>query len=289
MTAITEQSAKTALGTWRRLGAPTLSHTILLLGSLAMMFPFVWMLATSLKPADETLLWPPRLLPIHWTAANYPAVLNAAPFVRYFLNSVIVSVGSTIMVILTSLIAGFIFGKYTFPGKKALFLVLLASAMFPFETYMIPLYLTMKSLGWINTYQGIAAPYLIMSFGIFLMRQHIAHSIPDELLDAARVDGASELKIFIRVIVPLCSSAIGALGILAFIQAWAAFIWPLLMATNRNMYLMELGLSTFQFRYTADYHLLSAASILNTIPMLIAFVILRRRIIESVALTGLKG
>jgi multiple sugar transport system permease protein len=286
---MTEGTGKRAHETWWRLGAPTLSHTVLLLGSLAMMFPFIWMLATSLKPADETLLWPPRLLPIRWTVANYPVVLNAAPFIRYFLNSVIVSVGSTIMVILTSLIAGFIFGKYTFPGKKALFLVILASAMFPFETYMIPLYLTMKSLGWINTYQGIAAPYLIMSFGIFLMRQHIAHSIPDELLDAARVDGASELKIFIRVIIPLCSSAIGALGILAFIQAWAAFIWPLLMATNRSMYLMELGLSTFQFRYTADYHLLSAASVLNTVPMLIAFVLLRRRIIESVALTGLKG
>jgi multiple sugar transport system permease protein len=254
-----------------------------------MLFPFVWMLATSLKPADETLLWPPRLLPIHWRFANYPEVLDAAPFVRYLLNSVVVSVGSMLMVIATSLIAGFIFGKYTFPGKRLLFLVILGSAMFPFETYMIPLYLTMKSLRWINTYPGIAAPYVIMSFGIFLMRQHIAHSIPDELLDAARVDGASELKIFLRVIVPLSYSPIGALGILAFIQAWAAFIWPLLMATTRNMYLMELGLSTFQFRYTADYHLLSAAAVLNTVPMLIAFIILRRRIIESVALTGLRG
>ena len=247
------------------------------------------MLATSLKPAVETMLWPPRLLPIHWTVSNYPTVLDAAPFVRYFLNSVIVSVAATILVIATSLLAGFIFGKYEFPGKKLLFLVILTSAMFPFETYMIPLYLTMKSLGWINTYQGIAAPYMVMSFGIFLMRQHIGHSIPEELLDAARVDGASELKIFLRLIVPLCSSPIGALGILAFIQAWAAFIWPLLMATTRSMYLMELGLSTFQFRYTADYHLLSAAAILNTVPMLIAFIILRRRIIESVALTGLKG
>jgi multiple sugar transport system permease protein len=275
--------------TWRRLGGPALSHAILLAGSLSMLFPFLWMLATSVKPADETLLWPPRLLPIHWRFANYQEVLDAAPFVRYFVNSVVVSVGSMLVVIATSLIAGFIFGKYTFPGKKLLFVVLLASAMFPFETYMIPLYLTMKSLGWINTYPGIAAPYLIMSFGIFLMRQHIAHSIPDELLDAARVDGASELRIFLRVIVPLSSSAVGALGILAFIQAWAAFIWPLLMATHRDMYLMELGLSTFQFRYTADYHLLSAAAVLNTVPMLIAFIILRRRIIESVALTGLKG
>ena len=274
---------------WRRIGGPAVNHGILLAGSLAMLFPFVWMLATSLKPAVETMLWPPRLLPIHWTVSNYPTVLDAAPFVRYFLNSVIVSVAATILVIATSLLAGFIFGKYEFPGKKLLFLVILASAMFPFETYMIPLYLTMKSLGWINTYQGIAAPYMVMSFGIFLMRQHIGHSIPEELLDAARVDGASELKIFLRLIVPLCSSPIGALGILAFIQAWAAFIWPLLMATNRSMYLMELGLSTFQFRYTADYHLLSAAAILNTVPMLIAFIILRRRIIESVALTGLKG
>jgi multiple sugar transport system permease protein len=247
------------------------------------------MLGTSFKPADETLLWPPRVLPIHWTWANYPAVMEAAPFIRYFFNSVLVSVGSTLMVIATSLLAGFIFAKYRFPGKKILFLVILASAMFPFETYMIPLYLTMKSFGWINTYQGIAAPYLIMSFGIFLMRQHIAHGIPDELVDAARVDGASELRIFLRVIVPLCSSAIGALGILAFIQAWSAFIWPLLMATNRNMFLMELGLSTFQFRFTTDYHLLSAASVLTTLPMVLAFILLRRRIMESVALTGLKG
>jgi len=274
---------------WRRFGVAAASHGILVTGSLVMIFPFAWMLATSFKPAAETLLWPPRLLPIHWVPGNYQTVLEAAPFVRYFLNSVVVSMGATFVVVATSLVAGFIFGKYAFPGKKLLFLLILASAMFPFETYMIPLYLTMKQLGWINTYQGIAAPYLIMSFGIFLMRQHIAHSIPDELLDAARVDGASELRIFWQIIVPLCSSAIGALGILAFIQAWAAFIWPLLMATHREMYIMELGLSTFQFRYTADYHLLSAAAILNTVPMLIAFVILRRRIMESVALTGLKG
>jgi len=284
-----DRGSKAVSAVWRGIGVPAVSHSILLAGGLSMLFPFVWMLATSLKPADETLLWPPRLLPINWTVDNYPVVLKAAPFVRYFVNSVIVSVAATIIVIATSLLAGFIFGKYTFPGKKFLFLVILASAMFPFETYMIPLYLTMKSLGWINTYQGIAAPYMIMSFGIFLMRQHIGHSIPEELLDAARVDGASELKIFFRVIVPLCSSPIGALGILAFIQAWAAFIWPLLMATHRSMYMMELGLSTFQFRYTADYHLLSAAAVLNTLPMLIAFIILRRRIIESVAITGLKG
>ncbi|HWC02777.1 MAG TPA: carbohydrate ABC transporter permease [Methylomirabilota bacterium] len=274
---------------WRRTGVPALSHLVLLAGCAVMLFPYLWMLGTSFKPADETLLWPPRVLPIHWTWANYPAVMEAAPFIRYFFNSVLVSVGSTLMVIATSLLAGFIFAKYRFPGKKILFLVILASAMFPFETYMIPLYLTMKSFGWINTYQGIAAPYLIMSFGIFLMRQHIAHGIPDELVDAARVDGASELRIFLRVIVPLCSSAIGALGILAFIQAWSAFIWPLLMATNRNMFLMELGLSTFQFRFTTDYHLLSAASVLTTLPMVLAFILLRRRIMESVALTGLKG
>jgi multiple sugar transport system permease protein len=274
---------------WRRVGVPLATHVILLVGCAAMVFPYLWMVGTSFKPPDEIYLWPPRVFPIHWTWANYPKVMDAAPFVRFFLNSLVVSVGSTLMVIATSLLAGFIFGKYQFPGKKLLFLVILASAMFPFETYMIPLYLTMKTFGWINTYQGIAAPYLIMSFGIFLMRQHIAYGIPDELIDAARVDGASELRIFLRVVVPLCSSAIGAIGILAFIQAWSAFIWPLLMATNRSMYLMELGLSTFQFRYTTDYHLLSAAAVLNTLPMLIAFVILRRRIMESVALTGLKG
>src|SRR5215471_17556219 len=245
---------------WRRTGMPLATHAVLMAGCAAMLFPYLWMLGTSFKPPDETMLWPPRVLPIHWTWANYPKAMDAAPFGLYFFNSLLVSLGATLMVIATSLLAGFIFGKYQFPGKKLLFIVILASAMFPFETYMIPLYLTMKTFGWINTYQGIAAPFLIMSF-----------------------------RIFLRVIVPLCSSAIGAIGILAFIQAWSAFIWPLLMSTNRNMFLMEIGLSTFQSRYTTEYHLLCAASVLNTLPMVIAFVILRRRIMESVALTGLKG
>jgi multiple sugar transport system permease protein len=142
---------------------------------------------------------------------------------------------------------------------------------------------------WINTYQAIILPTLVMSFGIFLVRQHVASAIPDELMEAARVDGASESWTFRRVLVPLSGNAISAVGIFAFIQAWGAFIWPLLVANNQSLFNTELGLSVFQFRFSTDYGKLMAGSTLSTLPMLIVFLLLRRRIIENMALTGIKG
>ncbi len=154
---------------------------------------------------------------------------------------------------------------------------------------MIPLYLQLNAIKWINTYQGIILPYLFMSFGIFLMRQHVASAIPTDYLEAARIDGASEWWILARIIAPLSTPALSAIGIFAFIQAWAAFIWPLLVANDQLLFNMEVGLTAFQFKFSADYGKLMAGSVISTVPMLIVFLILRRRIIESVALTGLKG
>jgi multiple sugar transport system permease protein len=264
-------------------------HSTLIGASVIMLLPFVWMFSTSFKPPTEVLAWPPQFIPQHPTWENYRTVFNTIPIGRYFFNSLFTSLVSTLFVLVTSLVAGYIFAKFRFPGRNLLFLIILATAIVPFESYMIPFYLQMIDLKWINTYQGIIAPYAIMSFGIFLMRQHIGAAVPDEFIDAARIDGASEWQIFLQVVTPLSTSAMGALGIFAFIQAWAAFLWPLLIASDRNIFNMELGLTAFQFKFSVDYGPLMAGSVLNVLPMIIAFIILRRQIIDSIALSGLRG
>jgi multiple sugar transport system permease protein len=264
-------------------------HAILLLGAVFMVLPMVWMLATSFKPAPEIAIWPPHLFPEAPTIANYTGIFEVAPFGRYFLNSVGMSVVATLSVCLTSLVAGAVFAKYRFPGRTVLFSLIIATAIVPFESYMIPLYLQLNALKWINTYQGIVLPTLFMSFGIFLLRQHVASAIPTDYIEAARIDGAGEWWILARIIAPLSMPALSAIGIFAFIQAWAAFIWVLLVANDQQLFNMEVGLTAFQFKFTADYGKMMAGSAISTLPMLVIFLILRRRIIESVALTGIKG
>jgi len=265
------------------------AHTVLALGAILMVLPMLWMLSTSFKPPAEIPIWPPHLLPKAPTLENFTGIFQVAPFGRFFLNSVGMSLAATLCVAVTSLVAGAIFAKYTFPGRAFLFMIIIATAIVPFESYMIPLYIQLIPIHWINTYQGVVLPYLIMSFGIFLMRQHIMSAIPTELLEAARVDGASEWWILARVIAPLSSSALAAVGIFAFIQTWAAFIWPLLIANSQLLFNMEVGLTAFQFRFSSDYGKLMAGSVVSVLPMFVIFLILRRRIIESVAITGLKG
>src|SRR4051794_28113902 len=264
-------------------------HAVLMLGAALMVLPMLWMLATSLKSSAEIAIWPPHLLPRQPTLANFVDIFQVAPFGRFFANSAGLSLVATVSVAVTSLLAGAVFAKYRFPGRGVLFGLIIATAIVPFESYMIPLYLQLNAIKWINTYQGIVLPYLFMSFGIFLMRQHVASAIPTDYLEAARIDGASEWWILRRIIAPLSTPALSAIGIFAFIQAWAAFIWPLLVANDQLLFNTEVGLTAFQFKFSSDYGKLMAGSVISTLPMLVIFLILRRRIIESVALTGLKG
>jgi multiple sugar transport system permease protein len=266
-----------------------LVHLVLMAGAVFMVLPILWMVVSAFKPPAEIVVWPPVILPKEPTLENFRGLFEVAPFGRFFANSLGLSLGSTLSVMLTSLVAGAVFAKYRFPGRTFLFALILATAIVPFESYMIPLYLQLVSIKWINTYQGIILPTLFMSFGIFLLRQHVASAVPSELLEAARVDGGSEWWILARVIAPLSVPALSAIGILAFIQAWGAFIWPLMIANKQTLFNMELGLTAFQFRFSTDYGKLMAGSVLSTLPMLIVFLILRRRIIDSVALTGMKG
>ncbi|OFX27290.1 MAG: hypothetical protein A2Z07_11980 [Armatimonadetes bacterium RBG_16_67_12] len=263
-------------------------HSILIAAAAMMLMPFVWMFTTSLTPSAEILTPSLRLWPSQATLQHYREVVQAAPWLRYFWNTVVISTASALAILFTSSLAGFIFAKYRFPGRNLLFIIILGTAMIPFESYMIPFYLQIKELGWINTYAGIAAPLLIMSFGIFFMRQSIM-TIPDELLDAARIDGATEFYIYRRVILPLSKPAMGALTILAVQNAWAFFIWPMIVTSDRSLFTMELGLAMFQRAFTVDYGRITAGSVITVIPVLIAFLILRRSIIRGVTLAGMKG
>ncbi|NMB10969.1 MAG: carbohydrate ABC transporter permease [Firmicutes bacterium] len=265
-----------------------IGHILVALGALTMILPFIWMLSTSFKPPEEVITWPPQFIPRHPTLQNYVEAFAAAPFLRFFLNSLLVASVSTISILLTSSFAGFIFAKYRFPGRDLIFLLILATSMVPFQSYMIPFYLMVNRLGWINTYQGLALPLMIMAFGIFFMRQNIV-GIPDELMDAARIDGCSEFRIYWQIILPLCKSAMAALSIFAFKNAWGDFIWPLLMCNDINLYTMELGLGMFQHRFTVDYGSITAGSVISILPIITVFAIFRRNIIEGITLTGIKG
>jgi multiple sugar transport system permease protein len=266
-----------------------LKHGLLLLGCVIMVLPFIWMLSTSLKIPSEVLSWPPQLIPKTFTMQNYVEVFETAPFLKFFFNSLTMSVISTICILLTSTIAGYVFGKFNFPGKNFLFVLTLATSMVPLEVYMIPLYMQMVKLSWVNTFMGLVAPYLIMSYGIFFMRQNIMASIPDDLLDAARIDGAGEARIFFTVVAPMLSGPSGALAIFAFQQTWAAFIWPLIVTSTRDLWTMELGLGMFQYRFTVDLGPINAGSMLSVLPVLIVFLFLRKKIVRGITLTGMKS
>jgi len=264
------------------------THLALAAGAIAMVFPFLWMIATSFKPATEVVQFPPRLLPHAPTLANYARVFATAPFARFFLNSLVITTASTAIVVTTSSAAGYVFGKFRFPGDALLFVVFLATAILPLETYMVPLYLVMRDWHWINTYQGMLAPYLVMSFGVFIMRQYFRATVPDELLDAARMDGASEWRIFTQVALPNAVSAMAAVAIIAAIQAWTAFIWPLIIASTQDLYTMEVGLAFFQQRFTVDYGAITAGATISMLPIVVAFLLFRRYISEGIALTGFR-
>lgn len=265
------------------------SEAILMIGAILMIMPFLWMLSTALKTPAEILAWPPNLIPGQFTLQNFVTVFANAPFGRWLLNSFMLATVSTVAILLTSSVAGYVLAKFTFPGRTALFMVILATAIVPFEVYMIPLYLSARNLGLIDTMPGVMLPFVIMSFGIFFMRQNIIASIPDELIEAARIDGASEIWIFSRVIVPLLTGPLSALGIFAFMQGWNQFVWPLLVANSKELYTAEVGLALFQTGYTINFGAVSAGSVIGILPILIVFLVLRRKIIYGVALSGLKG
>lgn len=264
-------------------------YILLTLGAVIMVIPFIWMFLTAFKTTAELNQWPPTILPQTWRFENFADVFRTAPFTKYFLNSCIMATISTIAILYTSTMAGYIFAKYRFFGKTAIFGVILATAIVPFEVYMIPVFMQLRELELADTMGGLVAPYLVMSFGIFFMRQNISALVPDELIEAARADGASEFRIFFQIVLPMLGSSLAALGIFAFLEAWNAYVWPLIVVNSGALFTMELGLSQFQSAFTLNIPLVTAGSLISILPILIVYIILRRQILDSFATTGLKG
>ena len=255
---------------------------------LLMILPLVLLVANGFKTPQEMLSWPPTIIPVNPTLDNFSAVLADTPLLTWIFNSLAFALCSAVAILITSTIAGYVLAKFPSKTMGVIFAIILSTAIVPFEVYMIPLYFAAQSLGILNSLWGLLLGYLVMSFGIFLIRQNVIQTIPDELLEAARIDGASEIWIFVRIVVPLLRGALGALFVLAFFQAWTAFAWPLIVATTSSSYTIEVGLALFQTGFTVDLGRLSAASAIVLVPSVILFLVLRKNFVQGLASTGLK-
>lgn len=261
-------------------------YVVLGLGALAMIFPFLWMLATSLKfPQD---LYNLNLIPDNPTLGNYRHVLNATPFGRWFVNSLIVATVTTVSVLFFDSLTGYVLAKFDFPGRQVIFIVILSTLMVPTEMLVIPWYMLSTKLQWVDSYWGIMFPGVMSAFGVFLMRQFF-QGVPDDLLDAARIDGLSEFGIYWRIALPLVKPALAALAIFTFLGNWNAYLWPLIVIRSQDMQTLPVGVSLFSSEAGSDYQYIMAAAALATIPVLIVFAIFQRQIIRGIALTGLKS
>lgn len=267
-------------------GYKILAYGGLTLIGITMIVPFLWMLATSLKPATEIL--GTHFFPKNPTLENYTHLITQTAMPRWYINSLIVAVLSTVSVAFFDTLAGYVFAKYYFPGKRLVFILFLSTLMVPTEMLIIPWFIMASEFNWVDTYWGIAFPGVITAAGVFLMRQFM-QGVPDELLDAGRIDGVSEFGLFWRIAVPLSLPAIGALCIFNFLGNWNAFIWPLIATTQREMMTIPVGLQFFSSEAASDWHLIMTGASLSVIPLLIVVIIFQRYIIEGIALTGLKG
>lgn len=255
---------------------------------LLLLLPLILLVANGFKTPAEMLTWPPTLLPKNPTLDNFRQVFTETPLLRWIFNSLAFAILSTIAIVATSALAGYVIGKFQFRTINIIFVLFLATAIIPFEVYMIPLYFQVKALGALNSIGGLLIGYLVMSFGIFLIRQNVIVSIPDELLEAARIDGAGEFWIFRHIALPLLKGPLAALAVLAFFQAWTTFAWPIIVMTRKSSFTIEVGLANFQSAYTIELSLLSAASAAVMVPSVIVFVLLRRNFVEGIAASGMK-
>ncbi len=274
------------------LGRGTL-YLVLVLGAIIFFVPFYWVVIASLKTPAELRAIPPTWWPQELTFANYPVVWQAK-FARYFLNSFIYAGGTTLIVVVTSSLLGYVLVKDRSRLGNLLFWFLLAASMVPFVTYLLPLFnILLRIQQWtlipmINTYWGMILPSVIFPFGVFLMRQAM-FSVPDDLLDAARIDGAREIGIFWRIVMPLTRHNLAALAIIIFIFKYDDLLWPLVVAQRTEMYPVTVGLVEYVGQFFVEYHLFTTASVLVILPIFIIYLILQRYIIEGVAMQGLKG
>ena len=259
---------------------------LLLAGGILMVMPFVYMLSTSLKSNAE--VYELSLLPRAPTLANYRRLAGASGFPRWFLNSLAIAVVTTASVLFFDSLVGYTLAKFRFRGRRAVFLGILSTLMIPTEMLVLPWYVMSKNLGWLDTYWGIMFPGMMTGFGTFLMKQFF-ESVPDELLEAGRVDGLGEFQIWWRIAMPLVGPALSALAIFTFLGNWTAFLWPLISTTRRELYTLPVGFASFSGEFQREWEMVMAGASVATLPVLLLFVLLQKYIVRGVMLAGIKG
>jgi multiple sugar transport system permease protein len=263
-------------------------HLVLLPIALVMIVPLAWMIVTSLQTLDETRHYPPALAPTSFQFRNYTQVLQVAPFTRWFINTLIVTVVCVIANLLFCSLAGYAFARIKFIGREVVFLLILATLMIPFQVVIIPTFLIVKKLGLIDTLGALIVPNLAGAFGIFMLRQFF-RTLPIELEEAARIDGASRLGVLFKIVLPLSGPALATLAVITFLWTWNDFLWPLITIYHAENMTLQLGLATFQGAHQTNTNLLMAANVMSMLPVLLLFFVAQRYFIRGIATTGLKG
>ncbi len=262
------------------------AHAALLAGVVFTVFPFLWMIATSFKQGAE--IFSISLVPKAPTLENFEYLLENTRYLRWYLNSVFVAVSVTASELFFDSMAGYALARLRFPGRHAIFVLMLSTLMIPTEMLIIPWYIMFTRTGWIDTYLGIMLPGLISAFGVFLMRQFM-QGIPEDLLNAARIDGLSEFGVWWRISLPQVKPALAALAILVFLGNWNAYLWPVIAIESPAMRTLPVGMSLFSGEAGSEWQLIMAAAALAVVPVMIVYVFFQRQIVEGIALTGMKG
>ena len=270
----------------RRLAISLSLGLVLLVGAVTAAFPLLWMVAGSFKPQREAIDFPPTLLPQEPTLDNYLRLFTELDFGRYLINTVLVVLIGAVGLLFMAM-AGYAFAKHRFRGKDGLFFLVLATLMIPVQVTMIPTYLILNGMKLTNTLVGIALPTLVSGFGVFLFRQFMS-TIPDEVLEAARVDGAGELRTFVQIVLPMSKPILAVQAVLAFITGWNSFLWPLIIASDQKLYTLSVGLALLNQQLAVDPALQMAAASIMVVPVLLVFVVFQRYVVQGFALSGLK-
>ena len=281
-------------GTWTSVSnrkAPTAGSifrtTFLITMTLIILAPITWFVLSSFKDLTDLSARPPKLFPTHWAFENYTEAFKAYNYKRYFMNSVIVTTVATVLTLIINSMAAYAFAKYNFRGRDGLFVMTLAMIINPLQVILIPIYLVVASSALVNTYWGMIIPAAATPTGVFIIRQYML-TIPDELIESARIDGAGEFRIFARIVLPLCRPALAVVAIFSILWRWNDFIWPLLIAQKEELYTLPVALALLNGQLVVPYNIVLAMSVMSIIPVLFMFVFMQRQIIQGIAQTGMK-
>lgn len=260
---------------------------LLVAGALVMLFPIYWMSATAVRPRGEIFAREIRFVPSELVWSNFVEAWTSLPFAQWYVNSFAIAIIAVVITVFINLLAGYTFAKYDFPGRNIIFLLIISTLMIPIQVIMVPEFLIIAKLGWVDTYWGVVFPRSAEAFGIFMARQFFV-SLPDELIEAARLDGASEFAIFRKIILPLSGPLIAVLVVFTFMWRWNDFEWPIVALQSQGAYTVPLGLNLMQGPYGTEWSYMMGMALVSILPMLLVFVLFQRYFVQGIAGTGLK-